>query len=69
MDMQFFISPDTDAMMAVAHVGAPLMVDSFAGGGEASTGTEIALGHSPELAINHDPDALALHAAIHPETH
>ena len=56
-------------MMAFAHVGAPLMVDSFAGGGEASPGTEIALGHSPELAINHDPDALALHAALQPETH
>ncbi|VTZ64463.1 hypothetical protein EMEDMD4_600009 [Sinorhizobium medicae] len=55
--------------MAFAHVGAPLMVDSFAGGGGASIGIEIALGRSPDLAINHDPDALALHAASHPETH
>ncbi|SOC48299.1 DNA (cytosine-5)-methyltransferase 1 [Rhizobium subbaraonis] len=51
------------------HVGArPLIVDSFAGGGGASTGIEIALGRSPDIAINHNPAALALHAANHPET-
>ncbi len=31
-----------------------LIVDSFAGGGGASTGTEMALGRSPDIAINHD---------------
>ncbi len=46
----------------------PLIVDSFAGGGGASTGIEIALGRSPDIAINHNPAALALHAANHPET-
>lgn len=46
----------------------PLIVDSFAGGGGASTGIEMALGRSPDLAINHNPAALALHAANHPET-
>ena len=45
-----------------------LIVDSFAGGGGASTGIEIALGRSPDLAINHDPEAIALHTANHPET-
>ncbi|HEU5019667.1 MAG TPA: DNA cytosine methyltransferase [Pseudolabrys sp.] len=45
-----------------------LIVDSFAGGGGASTGIEMALGRSPDYAINHDPEALALHAANHPET-
>lgn len=45
-----------------------LIIDSFAGGGGASTGIEIALGRSPDFAINHDPEALALHAANHPET-
>jgi DNA (cytosine-5)-methyltransferase 1 len=48
--------------------GLPLILDSFAGGGGASTGIEMALGRSPDLAINHNPQALALHAANHPET-
>lgn len=46
----------------------PLILDSFAGGGGASTGIEMALGRSPDIAINHNPAALALHAANHPET-
>lgn len=46
----------------------PLIVDSFAGGGGASTGIEMALGRSPDIAINHNADALALHAVNHPET-
>lgn len=46
----------------------PLIMDSFAGGGGASTGIEMALGRSPDIAINHNPVALALHEANHPET-
>jgi len=46
----------------------PLIVDSFAGGGGASTGIEQALGRGPDIAINHDPAALALHEANHPDT-
>ncbi len=45
-----------------------IIVDSFAGGGGASTGIERALGRSPDIAINHDPVALALHQANHPDT-
>ena len=45
-----------------------LIVDSFAGGGGASTGIEMALGRSPDLAINHDPEAIRMHAANHPAT-
>jgi DNA (cytosine-5)-methyltransferase 1 len=45
-----------------------LIIDSFAGGGGASTGIEAALGRSPDVAINHNAAALALHAANHPET-
>lgn len=45
-----------------------IIVDSFAGGGGASTGIEMALGRSPDYAINHDAEALALHAANHPNT-
>jgi len=45
-----------------------LIVDSFAGGGGASTGIEIALGRSPDIAINHDAVALAMHEVNHPAT-
>ena len=34
-----------------------LFVDNFAGGGGASTGIEMAIGRSVDIAINHDPDA------------
>lgn len=44
-----------------------LIVDSFAGGGGASTGIFMATGRHPDFAINHDPEALALHASNHPE--
>lgn len=63
-----FNETSTEALMASALLGAPLIVDSFAGGGGASTGIELALGRSPDIAINHNADALALHAANHPET-
>jgi DNA (cytosine-5)-methyltransferase 1 len=45
-----------------------IIVDSFAGGGGASTGIEWALGRSPDIAINHDPEAIAMHTANHPAT-
>jgi len=43
-----------------------LIVDNFAGGGGASTGIEIAVGRSVDIAINHDPDAIAMHKVNHP---
>ena len=46
-----------------------IIVDNFAGGGGASTGIEAALGGRPvHVAINHDPEAIALHKANHPLT-
>lgn len=45
-----------------------MIVDNFAGGGGASTGFELAIGRSPDVAINHDPEALAMHKANHPWT-
>lgn len=45
-----------------------LVVDYFAGGGGASTGIAAAIGREPDLAVNHDPIALAMHAANHPKT-
>lgn len=45
-----------------------LIIDNFAGGGGASTGIEMALGRSPDIAINHSAEALAMHARNHPGT-
>lgn len=48
-------------------------IDAFAGGGGASTGIEAAyrdlgLDEVIDVAVNHDDDALAMHAANHPKT-
>ncbi|MGG4106749.1 DNA cytosine methyltransferase [Paenibacillus lautus] len=45
-----------------------IFVDNFAGGGGASTGLEQAIGRSVDIAINHDPAAIAMHRANHPDT-
>jgi DNA (cytosine-5)-methyltransferase 1 len=45
-----------------------LVVDNFAGGGGASTGIEAAIGRPVDIAINHSPEAIAMHRANHPET-
>lgn len=45
-----------------------LIVDNFAGGGGASVGIELATGRPVDIAINHDPDAIAMHKVNHPYT-
>lgn len=45
-----------------------ISVDNFAGGGGASTGLEMALGKSVDIAINHDPAAIDMHKVNHPNT-
>ncbi|WP_330369001.1 DNA cytosine methyltransferase [Roseburia intestinalis] len=45
-----------------------MIVDNFAGGGGASTGIEMATGYSVDIAINHDPEAIKMHKANHPNT-
>lgn len=45
-----------------------LIIDNFAGGGGASEAIFRALGRHPDIAINHDGEALAMHAANHPNT-
>lgn len=45
-----------------------LIVDNFAGGGGASLGIETALGRPVDFAINHDPEAIAMHRINHPFT-
>ncbi|WP_407255660.1 DNA cytosine methyltransferase [Klebsiella quasipneumoniae] len=45
-----------------------LIVDNFAGGGGASTGIEMAIGRSVDIAINHDKNAVDMHRTNHPDT-
>lgn len=49
-------------------INGELIVDNFAGGGGASTGIEMATGISVDIAINHDPEAIRMHKANHPNT-
>lgn len=49
-------------------MGDYLVVDNFSGAGGASEGMTEAFGRSPDIAINHSPDAVAMHAANHPNT-
>jgi DNA (cytosine-5)-methyltransferase 1 len=52
-------------ILPIAH---ELIVDLFAGGGGASTGIEQAIGRHVDIAVNHDPEAVSLHTANHPQT-
>ncbi|WP_413722670.1 DNA cytosine methyltransferase [Sodalis sp. RH24] len=45
-----------------------IIVDNFAGGGGASTGIEMAIGRSVDIAINHDQNAIDMHSTNHPDT-
>ncbi len=46
---------------------APIVVNLFAGGGGTSVGIDMALGpDSVDIAINHDPAAIAMHQVNHP---
>lgn len=44
------------------------VADNFAGGGGASTGIAQALGQSPDIAVNHNAEALMMHEQNHPDT-
>jgi DNA (cytosine-5)-methyltransferase 1 len=57
-----------DLISLPLSLGNELIVDNFAGGGGASTGIERAFGRPIDIAINHDGEALAMHAANHPTT-
>lgn len=45
-----------------------VVVDLFAGGGGVSTGLEIGLQRKVDIAVNHNPIAIALHEVNHPNT-
>lgn len=55
-------------MVDLKMINGELIVDNFAGGGGASTGIEMATGYSVDIAINHDPEAIKMHKANHPNT-
>jgi DNA (cytosine-5)-methyltransferase 1 len=57
-----------DAFTKSLDFGHELVIDNFAGGGGASEGIEQALGRDIDIAINHNGEALAMHAANHPGT-
>jgi len=50
------------------RLAGPRIVDLFAGGGGASLGLRWATGVEPIVAINHNPQAIEMHAANHPGT-
>ena len=45
-----------------------LIVDLFAGGGGMSCAMEMAWGRCPDIAVNHNDDALSMHRVNHPHT-
>jgi len=49
-------------------LGHELVVDLFAGGGGASCGIEQGIGRPVDIAVNHDPMAVAMHEANHTRT-
>lgn len=55
-----------DKRKKLKMINEELIVDNFAGGGGASTGIELATGYSVDIAINHDPEAIKMHKANHP---
>jgi DNA (cytosine-5)-methyltransferase 1 len=61
-------SPETLRFGYQGQIYDELIVDNFAGGGGASTGIELAIGRPVDIAINHDPAALAMHKVNHPWT-
>lgn len=55
-------------LLGTEDIAGKKIVDLFAGGGGVSCGIEMALGRSPDVAINHDEEAIAMHQVNHPVT-
>ncbi len=68
LDLGFLVGATRPPMMRVTLDDADVIGDAFAGGGGASLAQFLALGRHPTFAINHDAEAIAMHAANHPET-
>ena len=61
-----FHLPDITAVSRLR--AGEIVVDLFAGGGGASKALEGALARAVDVAINHNPYAIGMHAANHPYT-
>lgn len=66
--MNMSVSRHVADSMNLALFPHELIIDNFAGGGGTSTGLEKAFGRPVDIAINHDPKAIAMHRANHPHT-
>lgn len=56
------------ARQLMLDLNGKLIVDLFAGGGGMSLAFERAFGRSPDIAVNHNDDALSMHRMNHPQT-
>lgn len=56
------------ARQFMLDLNGKLIVDLFAGGGGMSLAFERAFGRSPDIAVNHNDDALSMHRINHPQT-
>jgi DNA (cytosine-5)-methyltransferase 1 len=59
------MSADGQGFLPFRH---EIVADLFAGGGGASEGIRQALGRCPDIAVNHNADAILMHEANHPST-
>lgn len=57
-----------NARQLMLDLNGKLIVDLFAGGGGMSLAFEKAFGRSPDIAVNHNDDALSMHRINHPQT-
>lgn len=57
-----------NARQLMLDLNGKLIVDLFAGGGGMSLAFERAFGRSPDIAVNHNDDALSMHRINHPQT-
>lgn len=64
----FILSPVQAKQLRLTGLDKKIIVDLFAGGGGMSVAMEMAWGRSPDIAINHNDDALSLHRINHPQT-
>jgi DNA (cytosine-5)-methyltransferase 1 len=67
MGARFPFNSAFNAIQLALPIEEELIVDLFAGGGGASLGIEMALGRRVNIAINHNPVAVSLHARNHPD--
>lgn len=70
MDGLLFDLPPPRSRRAPHREPSPdeIIIVGFAGGGGTCEGIKLALGRSPDEALNHDEDAVSMHTVNHPET-